>query len=97
MLRRCGSHARCRCLAAIDALNTTRPYAKAAYPGLCGDRHDTEVRERPELFNVWLDMTPMGRIGEPSEIAAAVVYLACAASTYVAGAILSIDGGYAAW
>ncbi len=28
-----------------------------------------KMRERPELFNVWLDMTPMGRIGEPSEIA----------------------------
>jgi NAD(P)-dependent dehydrogenase (short-subunit alcohol dehydrogenase family) len=38
-----------------------------------------------------------GRIGEPSEIAAAVVYLASAASTYVTGAILSIDGGYTAW
>ena len=56
-----------------------------------------KMRERPELFSVWLDMTPMGRISEPSEIAAAVVYLASAASTYVTGAILSIDGGYTAW
>jgi galactitol 2-dehydrogenase (L-tagatose-forming) len=56
-----------------------------------------KMRERPELFNVWLDMTPMGRIGEPSEVAAAVVYLASEASTYVTGAILSIDGGYTAW
>jgi galactitol 2-dehydrogenase (L-tagatose-forming) len=56
-----------------------------------------KMRERPELFNVWLDMTPMGRLGEPSEIAAAVVYLASAASSYVTGAILSIDGGYTAW
>jgi NAD(P)-dependent dehydrogenase (short-subunit alcohol dehydrogenase family) len=56
-----------------------------------------KMRERPELFNVWLDMTPMGRIGEPSEIAAAIVYLASPASTYVTGAILSIDGGYTAW
>lgn len=56
-----------------------------------------KMRERLELFSVWLDMTPMGRIGEPSEIAAAVVYLASAASTYVTGVILSIDGGYTAW
>ena len=53
-------------------------------------------RSRDELF-VWLDMTPMGRLGEPSEIAAAVVYLASAASSYVTGTILSIDGGYTAW
>ena len=39
----------------------------------------------------------MGRLGEPSEIAAAVVYLASAASSYVTGTILSIDGGYTAW
>ena len=35
----------------------------------------------------------LGRIGEPPEIAAAVAYLASEASTYVTGAILSIDGG----
>ena len=40
---------------------------------------------------------PMGRIGEPSEIAAAIIYMAFPASTYVTGAILSIDGGYTAW
>jgi NAD(P)-dependent dehydrogenase (short-subunit alcohol dehydrogenase family) len=39
----------------------------------------------------------MGRLGEPPEIAAAVVYLTSEASTYVTGAILSIDGGYTAW
>jgi NAD(P)-dependent dehydrogenase (short-subunit alcohol dehydrogenase family) len=42
-------------------------------------------------------MTPVGRMGEPSEIATAVVYLASAASSFVTGAILSIDGGYTAW
>jgi galactitol 2-dehydrogenase (L-tagatose-forming) len=56
-----------------------------------------KMRDRPELFNVWMDMTPMGRVGEPSEVAAAVVYLASAASTYVTGAVLSVDGGYTAW
>jgi NAD(P)-dependent dehydrogenase (short-subunit alcohol dehydrogenase family) len=39
------------------------------------------VRERPELFNMWLDMTPMGRPVEASKIASAVVYLASAASS----------------
>jgi NAD(P)-dependent dehydrogenase (short-subunit alcohol dehydrogenase family) len=39
----------------------------------------------------------MGRLGEPSEIASAVVYLASPASSFTTGAILSIDGGYTAW
>jgi len=66
-------------------------------PGYVATEMIQKMRERPELFNVWLDMTPMGRIGEPSEVAASVLYLASAASTYVTGAILSIDGGYSAW
>ena len=69
----------------------------ALAPGYIATDMTLQGRQRPELFNVWLDMTPMGRLGEPSEVAAAVVYLASAASTYVTGAILSIDGGYTAW
>ena len=41
--------------------------------------------------------TPLGRLGKPQEIRGAVIYLASAASSYVTGTILSIDGGYAAW
>lgn len=41
--------------------------------------------------------TPMARLGQPEEIRGAVIYLASQASSYVTGAILSIDGGYAAW
>ncbi len=41
--------------------------------------------------------TPLGRLGNPNEIRGAVVYLASAASSYVTGTILSIDGGYVAW
>ena len=66
-------------------------------PGYVATDMTLQMRERPELFDVWLDMTPMGRIGEPSEIAAAVLYLGSGASSYVTGAILSIDGGYTAW
>jgi len=69
----------------------------AVAPGYVGTPMTLTMRERPELFNVWLDMTPMGRLGEPSEIAAAILYLASNASNYITGAILSIDGGYTAW
>jgi NAD(P)-dependent dehydrogenase (short-subunit alcohol dehydrogenase family) len=41
--------------------------------------------------------TPLGRLGNPQEIRGAVIYLASAASSYVTGTVLSIDGGYVAW
>ena len=38
---------------------------------------------------------PAGRMGEPSEIAAAVVYLASAEAAYVTGTTLHVNGGMA--
>ena len=40
--------------------------------------------------------TPRGRIGEPAEIAAAVLWLCCDAASYAIGTVLPIDGGYMA-
>ncbi len=37
--------------------------------------------------------TPLGRLGEPEDIAAAVVYLCSRAGEYVTGKVLEVDGG----
>jgi 7-alpha-hydroxysteroid dehydrogenase len=37
--------------------------------------------------------TPLGRIGDPEDVAAAVVYLSSPAASYVTGKVLEVDGG----
>lgn len=66
----------------------------AVAPGYVGTDMTLQMRARPELFNVWLDMTPMKRLALPSEIASTILFLASAASSYVTGSIVSVDGGY---
>ncbi len=39
------------------------------------------------------DMVPMGRLGEPEDIAEAVVFLASSASNFITGTILDVNGG----
>jgi len=45
---------------------------------------------------VMIDLTPMGRLGRPSEIAAGVAYLVSDDAAFVTGLELYIDGGYIA-
>ena len=51
------------------------------------------VMESDELRTAIESATPLGRIGEPEDIAAGVVYLTSAAGAYITGKVLEIDGG----
>jgi len=41
-----------------------------------------------------LDHTPLRRIGEPEEVAAAIAFLCLPAASYITGQVLAVDGGF---
>jgi 3-oxoacyl-[acyl-carrier protein] reductase len=46
-----------------------------------------------EELRLWGEETPMGRFGTPQELAAAAVFLASDAASYITGVTLAVDGG----
>lgn len=48
----------------------------------------------PDYLDEVLLRTPIGRIGEPEEVAAAVAFLCLPASSYVTGECIAVDGGF---
>jgi 7-alpha-hydroxysteroid dehydrogenase len=51
------------------------------------------VTSTPELKSMMEDLTPLHRIADPEEIAAAVLYLASPAGAFLTGKVLEVDGG----
>jgi 2-deoxy-D-gluconate 3-dehydrogenase len=54
------------------------------------------VRTQPQLYQAVVDRTALGRLGEPEDIAGALVFLASPAARFITGQTLFVDGGYTA-
>ncbi|RDB21521.1 D-arabinitol 2-dehydrogenase [ribulose-forming] [Hypsizygus marmoreus] len=54
----------------------------------------TILIKKPDLKKTWESLTPMGRMGEPEDLAGAIVFLASDASKFMTGSEIRVDGGY---
>lgn len=68
----------------------------AVLPGLTDTKFASAITQTPAIMKVIMPLIPQQRMAQPDEIAPAVLYLLSAASAYVTGAVLPVDGGYLA-
>jgi len=69
----------------------------AVCPGVIGTETVLAMSKRPELKAenaAKLKHIPLGRLGEPEEIASAVAFLVSSEAKYITGATLFVDGGF---
>jgi NAD(P)-dependent dehydrogenase (short-subunit alcohol dehydrogenase family) len=71
----------------------------AVAPGTIRTERVRRLPEEPgglEYLQAIEKLHPMGRIGEPAEVAAAILFLASDDASFITGAVLPVDGGYLA-
>lgn len=60
---------------------------------LARDRAEREGREADEVLAEWAGAVPLGRLGEPREVAELVAFLVSERASYLTGTIIPVDGG----
>jgi NAD(P)-dependent dehydrogenase (short-subunit alcohol dehydrogenase family) len=68
----------------------------ALCPGPFATDLNIPVIENPETNKYFVDRIPLGRWGNPEELAGAAIFLASAASSFMTGSTLVVDGGWTA-
>jgi NAD(P)-dependent dehydrogenase (short-subunit alcohol dehydrogenase family) len=90
-----GVHHLTRSLAAEWASRNVRVNAVA--PTYIETDLTRQVAMDPKIREHWIGGTPMGRMGQPSEIASVILFLASDAASLMTGSIVLADGGYICW
>ncbi len=79
-----------------NELSAQRINVNAIAPGYMATDNTAPLRADPQRSAEILGRIPAGRWGEPEDLQGALVFLASAASDYVTGYTLAVDGGWLA-
>lgn len=66
----------------------------AVLPWYIRTRRTSTALADPDYYDEVIARTPLGRVGEPEEVASAVAFLCLPASSYITGECLAVDGGF---
>ena len=66
----------------------------AVAPWYIRTRRTSDALADPDYYDEVIEHTPMGRVGEPEEVASAIAFLCLPASSYVTGECIAVDGGF---
>jgi NAD(P)-dependent dehydrogenase (short-subunit alcohol dehydrogenase family) len=66
----------------------------ALAPGPFGTEMNRPLLNNPVAYKAFADRIPLGRWGEPHELAGPILFLASDASSFMTGSVLTVDGGW---
>ncbi len=85
-------------------INMTKAFAKecapqgirvnAVLPGLTDTKFASALTKNEQIMKEVVPKIPMARAAQPSEIAPAILFLSCDASSYITGTCVTVDGGF---
>ena len=66
-------------------------------PGFCKTSYADKFKQNEELYNFTIERIPTKKWGSAKDFVNTSLFLSCAASDYITGEVVNVDGGWSAW